>query len=129
MAVGEIVTLINRTARDLSVRFDGRVRILKPGPNVITAEWIRFAKQQNPRMGSFLPGTLQGDYLVGVEGVDDVDMIDESEDGTPIEMFSREDETREGRLTNLGTGERPARRMNVGEFRGEQTAAEFNGRQ
>lgn len=119
MAVGELVTLINRTNRDLSVRFDGRTRILKPGPNPITAEWVRFAKMQNPRMGSFVPGTLQGDYLVGVEGVDDCSMFDMGEEGQrrTIELFDRGNDTA-NKITDLGTGERPPQRMNVGEFRG-----------
>lgn len=119
MAVGELVTLINRTNRDLSVRFDGRTRILKPGPNPITAEWVRFAKMQNPRMGSFAPGTLQGDYLVGVEGIDDCSMLDMGEEAhkRTVEMFDRSGDTA-NTITDLGTGERPPSRMNVGEFRG-----------
>jgi hypothetical protein len=133
MAVGEVVTLINRTNRELSVRFDGRTRILKPGPNLITAEWVRFAKMQNPRMGSFVPGTLQGDYLVGVEGIDEVSMIDmgaESQRRT-IEMYDRGGEADRGNtITDRGTGERPPQRMNVGEFVGKaigESEAQFNG--
>lgn len=122
MAVGEVVTLINRTNRDLTVRFDGRTRILKPGPNPITAEWIRFAKMQNPRMGTFAPGTLQGDYLVGVEGIDDVSMIDPNEEAQrrQVEMFDRGTEADRGNIVrDQGTGERPPKRMNVGEFVGQ----------
>lgn len=124
MAVGEVVTLINRTNRDLTARFDGRTRILKPGANLITAEWVRYAKLQNPRMGSFVPGTLQGDYLVGVEGVDDVSMLDMGEEAgrRTIEMFDRGDEASRGNaVKDQGTGERPPSRMNVGEFKGAAT--------
>lgn len=124
MATGEVVNLVNRTARVLSVKFDGRIRLLTPGPNAITAEWVRYAKMQNPRMGSFLAGTLEGDYLVGVEGVDNCDMIDPSTEPTAIEMYQRP----EGSVENRATGEREPRRMNVGEFAGQPTAAEFNGR-
>ena len=125
MAVGEVVNLVNRTARPLNVKFDGKVRILQPGPNAITAEWVRYAKMQNPRMGSFLAGTLEGDYLVGVDGVDDVSMIDPTTEAPAIEMYARP----EGTVDNVSTGEREPRRMNVGEFAGQGTAAEFNGRQ
>lgn len=121
MAVGEVVSLINRTNRNLKVTFDGRTRTLKPGPNMITAEWVRFAKMQNPRMGTFAPGTLQGDYLVGVEGVDDVSMLDMAEEDSrrKIEMFDRGTEADRGNsVKDLGTGERPPQRMNVGEFKG-----------
>lgn len=124
MATGEVVTLINRTSRPLNVKFDGKVRVLQPGPNAITAEWVRFAKLQNPRMGSFLAGTLEGDYLVGVEGVDDCSMIDPTTEPAAIEMYARP----EGTVDNLSTGERDPRRMNAGEFAGQGTAAEFNGR-
>lgn len=130
MAVGEVVTLINRTSRNLTVIFDGKSRVLKPGPNAITAEWVRYAKLQNPRMGSFIPGTLEGDYLVGVEGVDICDMIDESQEPRAIERFDRRGEADRGNVvTNKGTGERDPRRMNAGEFAGAVPLdAEFNGR-
>lgn len=130
MAVGEPVTIINRTSRSLDVKFNGRTRVLTPGPNVVTSEWVRYAKLQNPRMGTFLPGTLEGEYLVGVEGVDPCDMIDPSDERRAIEMFDRGGEASAGnKVTDLGTGERDPRRMNVGEFAAPlPNNAEFNGR-
>lgn len=114
--VGEVVNLVNRTLRPLTVRFDGRTRVLQPGNNAITSEWVRYAKLQNPRMGSFAPGTLDGDYLCGVEGVDETDMIDEAENPS-VERFDRRQEAALGNtVTVTGTGERDAKRMNTAEF-------------
>jgi|SRR5688572_11388963 hypothetical protein len=72
---GEPCVLINRTSQPLTVTKNGVSKILKPGKNLLTTDWIRFAKMQNPRMGTFDQSGMNGDYLVGVEGHDDCSMI------------------------------------------------------
>lgn len=68
--VGEACILINRTSKPLQFIQNGVTRVLKPGKNPGTTDQIRFAKTQNPRMGSFDSSGQQGQYLVGVEGMD-----------------------------------------------------------
>lgn len=68
--IGESCVLINRTSKPLSFIQNGVTRVLKPGKNPGTTDQIRFAKTQNPRMGSFDYTGQQGQYLVGVEGLD-----------------------------------------------------------
>jgi hypothetical protein len=67
--IGEACTIINRTSKPLEVIQNGVVRVLHPGENQLTTDWIRFAKQQHPRMGTFDEGG-NGDYLVAVKGFD-----------------------------------------------------------
>jgi hypothetical protein len=67
---GEACTLINRTSKPLTFIQNGVTRVLKPGKNAGTTDQIRFAKTQNPRMGTFDASGQQGQYLVGVEGFD-----------------------------------------------------------
>jgi hypothetical protein len=87
---GEPKVLVNRTSKPLTIQKSGVQIILKPGPNHVTADWIRFAKQQHPRMGSFDASGMEGDYLVGVEGTtDDCSPIPEGEEHTAIERFDR----------------------------------------
>lgn len=92
--VGEPCVIINRTSRPLEVIINGRTRILKPGPNPATTDLIRFAKQQHPRMGTFDPSGLDGDYLVGVEGFDPPERLTmippgQEHQGLGIEKFDR----------------------------------------
>ena len=90
--IGEILTLINRTSKPLDVTQNGRTIVLKPGRNPVTSDWVRFAKQQHPRMGTFDPSGLQGEYLVAVEGMDPEDhctMIPPGEEHKSIERFDR----------------------------------------
>ena len=70
----ELVTLVNRTPVNLSVRFDGQETTLKPGENQIPKIAVMCAKNQNPVMGtqSGTNPTLSGaKYLVGVKGTKD----------------------------------------------------------
>lgn len=92
MATGEACTLINRTSGILSVTMNGRSINLKPGKNLGTTDWIRFAKQQHARMGTFDPSGLDGDYLIAVEGYDPPErctMIAPGEEHLGIEKFDR----------------------------------------
>lgn len=68
--IGESCVLINRTSKPLTFVQNGVTRTLKPGKNPGTTDQIRFAKTQNPRMGTFDSSGQQGQYLVGVEGFD-----------------------------------------------------------
>lgn len=66
----EQVTLINRAPVNLTVTFDGQAKTLVPGPNVVPAIVVDYAKNQNPIMGSADPNNPSisgGKYLVGVE--------------------------------------------------------------
>ncbi len=92
MAHGDIICLVNRTSRNLSVTKDGRQIVLKPGENHINSDLVRFAKRQNPVMGSQDPyNPAQCDYLVGVKGThDDIYPIpDEVLDALPRERIDR----------------------------------------
>lgn len=114
--IGEVVTVINRTSHPLDVKMNGRTRTLAPGPNQLTTEWIRFAKMQNPRRGTFKPGTIDGEYLVGVQGFDAPELCSmlapDEEHLSDIEMFNRSGEAADGHVvTNVATGERPPRRL------------------
>lgn len=113
MAVGELVTIVNRTAHPLFVKMNGRERAVPPGESQITSEWIKFAKLQNPRRGTFTPGTIEGDYLIGVKGKDDCNMLSPDEEHlNEIENFDRSGEAARGNeVINTRTGERPPRRM------------------
>lgn len=71
------VTLVNRTNRDLSVRYDGEDITLHPGDNPgFPLVAVPYAKKQNPLMGSKHP-TNPNKYicLVGVKGKDNCDPI------------------------------------------------------
>lgn len=128
MAVGEMVCLVNRVWFPLTVTKNGVQRILQPGPNYLTADWIRFAKLQNPHMGTFVPGTIDGDYLVGVEGVDNCDMISPDDAGLGKEKFDRSGDIAEGKIIEVQqTGIRGTTRM--GDAGLQSLSAEFNGRQ
>lgn len=68
--VGDQVVLVNRTSsRVLEFTADGRHYALKPGDNYGFLEGhVRFARSQNPLMGSEDYHTLNFDSLVGVKG-------------------------------------------------------------
>jgi len=73
------VTLVNRTTRPLSVRYDGEDIILKPGENPgFPLVAVPYAKKQNKLMGSQHPiNPMKFISLVGVK--------DTSDDVSPIE--------------------------------------------
>jgi hypothetical protein len=117
--VGEILTVINRTSRPLDVVKDGRTIVLKPGKNMLTADWVRFAKQQHPRMGTFDPSGLQGDYLIAVEGYDPPETcapIPPGEEHRAIERFDRSQMDAEAQTAEvIQTGIRPPQRRLPGD--------------
>jgi hypothetical protein len=86
---GEMVTIVNRTSQPLDVIMNGRTLVLQPGENHVTADWIRFAKSQHPRLGTFDEGGLDGDYLVGVKGYDDCSLIPPGQEHKAVERFDR----------------------------------------
>lgn len=67
------VTLVNRTSRVLTARYDGEDCLLQPGENHgFPIEAVPFAKRQNPLMGSKHPlNPMRFISLVGVKDVDD----------------------------------------------------------
>lgn len=70
----DMATVVNRTPVDLLVRFDGQEISIPPGESQIPRITVRFAKNQNPVMGSHdanNPNISGGDYLVGVKGTKD----------------------------------------------------------
>lgn len=71
------ITLVNRTSRDLIVRYDGEDIVLKPGENPgFPTVAVPYAKKQNPLMGSKHPiNPLKFISLVGVKGKDDCSPI------------------------------------------------------
>lgn len=97
--IGEACVLINRTSTPLEVVKDGVTKVLKPGKNNATTDWIRFAKMQHPRMGTFDASGLSGEYLVAVEGSDDDGSMlppgSERKNGA-VEKFDRSDSSFEG---------------------------------
>lgn len=84
----DAVTLINRTSRELTVRYDGEEIVLKPGENPgFPSVAVPYAKRQNPLMGSKHPiNPTKFISLVGVKGSKD--------DCTPIsdEVMARADQ-------------------------------------
>lgn len=80
---GEIVNIVNRTTHKLSVTRNGVEKTLLPGDNHLPEGWVRFAKQQNPRMGTEDYGSLGAQYLVGVK-VDERSGLEQVDDISPI---------------------------------------------
>lgn len=69
----ESVTLVNRTNRDLTVRYDGEDLVLHPGDNPgFPADAAPYAKRQNILMGSRHPlNPMKFISLFGVKGTKD----------------------------------------------------------
>jgi len=94
---GDFVTIINRTSKALEYQMNGRIYELKPGPNERPFEHVRYAKDQNPLMGSADKFSVQIGSLVGhrwetggkTEGRDDITPIEQS---TSKELLDREGE-------------------------------------
>jgi hypothetical protein len=109
MPDGEIVNIFNRCAKKvLSVTRNGVEKKLLPGDNHLPEGWVRFAKQQNPRMGTAEYGTFAAEYLVGVkadarlgqEQRDDISVIADGDEHVSIERINRETVPEEGRRKN-----------------------------
>ena len=79
---GDVVEVINRTSKSLTYQVDGRRFRLAPGPNHILWEHVRYAKNQNPLMGSIDPFDIRSvGFLIGVAGTKDpVSPIEQSDD-------------------------------------------------
>jgi hypothetical protein len=89
---GNPVVLINRTSRVLTFVADGKQYELTPGENYgFNSAQARFAKAQNPLMGSEDYHTLRTESLVAIKGSKDpVDEIsDEVLNAAPLERFDR----------------------------------------
>lgn len=102
----EMCTLVNRAPVNLQVMFDGQVKTLTPGKNIVPKAVVMFAKNQNPIMGSGSPHdpSVAGcQYLVGVaEFGDDVTPLTEEEWETHLDKPARDnmDEAFEERYGN-----------------------------
>ena len=88
---GEYVTIVNRTEQDLEVMKNGAIITLKPGENPnIPWEWVRFAKNQHPVMGTesaYAWGTME--FKVGVKDTkDNCEPIDPSVEEA-VELIDR----------------------------------------
>lgn len=120
---GEIVNIFNRTTRKLSVTRNGVEKTLLPGDNHLPEGWVRFAKQQNPRMGTQDYGTLGAEYLVGVkvdtrtgvEQVDDLSLIPAGQEHISEERLNRQTVPEEDRRTKA-----KSEKVNA-PFRGERS--------
>ncbi len=87
---GNILCLINRTSHQLKYTKDGRDYTLEPGENYVNSDHVRFARVQNPIMGTRDPYTLQSQFLVGIKGKDDCSEIpDEVLAMLPKEVLDR----------------------------------------
>jgi hypothetical protein len=92
----ETVELINRAPVNLTVKFDGQEKTLKPGSNWVPYVTVEFAKNQNPIMGSqdpYNPHISGCSYLVGIAGTKDpVTPLTPEEWETHLGRPCREDE-------------------------------------
>lgn len=94
MALGQVVTLINRTTHQLVCTFDGEQLTIEPGENPgFPAVAVPYAKEQNPIMGTqdpLRPSVRK--YLVGVKptkGVDSNDDVSPIEQSDKVELLDR----------------------------------------
>jgi hypothetical protein len=76
--MAKLFTIVNRTSRTLKGVWDGRHYDLEPGKHSFPELQALKFKEQNPRMGTEDPSTLQCDYLIGIEELND--------DCSPIEQ-------------------------------------------
>ncbi len=77
----QLVTLVNRTSKRLTVKFDANDYFLEPGENQVPKILVGFAKNQCILMGSedeINPKDFQS--LVGVKGKDDCSPLEQDED-------------------------------------------------
>lgn len=103
---GEIGQLVNRTKHDLSVMFDGRQFVLKPGMNSVPQEIIAHAKRQHRIMGTEDPGNpLDFQTLVGVPDEDECSPIEQSK---KVECLDRrliaDPKRRAAKVVQMGRG-------------------------
>lgn len=104
----DMVPVVNRAPIPLTVTFDGQTSIIKPGPGALPSTTIRYAKNQNPIMGSVDPNNPSisgGQYLIGEIGKDDCEPLTPAEWNAHCEAISRVD-LKTLMEDELGPGER-----------------------
>lgn len=90
----DMVPVVNRAPVPITVRFDGQEMILQSGPGFLPSVTINYAKNQNPVMGSVDPNNPAisgGEYLIGVVGRDNTDIMTPAEWNAHCEAISRVD--------------------------------------
>lgn len=142
MPDGEIVNIFNRCAKKvLSVTRNGVEKKLLPGDNHLPEGWVRFAKQQNPRMGTAEYGTVAAEFLVGVkadprlgqEQVDDISVIPDGEEHVSVERINRETVPEVARRKAkvepgfIPASDRPNRQSGLGRTGGAHEGVAFRG--
>ena len=83
----QMLTVVNRTSRNLSGKWDGRDYIAPPGKSAYPRTIAEAIKRANPIMGSDDPITGQLQYLIGIE--ESGDPTSPIEQSDVIELFSR----------------------------------------
>lgn len=84
MDLRTIVTVVNRTSKNLEGCFDGKHHTLTPGehPGRFTYEQALFFRSQNPIMGRSTPlddWNMRSEYLIGIkESGDDCSPVEQS---------------------------------------------------
>ena len=103
---GEIAQLVNRTKKDLTVMFDGRQFVLKPGLNAVPAEIVSHAKRQCRIMGTEDPGNpLDFETLVGIPDVDDCTPAEQSKKAEAIDRkLMMDPKSRAAKVVQTGRG-------------------------
>lgn len=84
----ELVTLVNRSSKNLEGTWDGRHYTLSPGKHAFARIMAEKFKDQNPVMGSMDPQTLYVDYLLGI--VEDGDPVSPIEQSNAVEKWNRD---------------------------------------
>lgn len=90
----DMVPIVNRSPVVLTVTFDGQTTNVKPGPGFLPSVTINYAKNQNPVMGSVDPNNPAisgGEYLIGVVGRDNTEIMTKDEWNAHCEAISRVD--------------------------------------
>lgn len=81
------VTLINRTSKPLIGTWDGRRHTIPPGKSSFPEAMAVKFKEQNPKMGSLDPYSLDREYLMGIEEYNDpTDPVEQSD---KVELLDR----------------------------------------
>lgn len=90
----DMVPIVNRAPVPLTVTFDGQTTSIASGKGFLPSITIVYAKNQNPIMGSVDPNNPAisgGQYLIGVVGRDDTDMLTKEEWNAHCDAISRVD--------------------------------------
>lgn len=90
----DMVPIVNRGPVTCTVTFDGQTTNVKSGPGFLPSIVIVYAKNQNPIMGSVDPNNPAisgGEYLIGVVGKDNTEMLTADEWNAHCDAISRVD--------------------------------------